>query len=387
MLARNSRLIHSAFGSIGTCRRCASTRARALVYTERGEPSDVLKGITYDLPDLKENEVRVRFKYSPQNPADINVIQGSYPEKAPPSQLIPGSAEGREYYIGGSEGFAIVEELPDNHGNEANLNVGDWVIMGKTQQGTWSSRSNLPASALFPVPRSSSSSTLSELQAATLGVNPPTAYRMLKDYQDLEEGDWIIQNGANSQVGLAVIQLAKEWGFKTINLVRDRDNIDELRNDLQNLGADHVATYSEMADKGFRTVVADWTKGAAVKLGLNCVGGDDTSKMAKLLSKDATLVTYGAMSMQPLSLPSSLFIFKNLKSVGFWMSDWYRKHGNSQERKDMTKELVRLMEGGKMRAPATEIIELTGTDEEVGRKAREAIRGIKGKKVVFTFPE
>lgn len=45
---------------------------------------------------------------------------------------------------------------------------------------------------------------------------------MLKDYEKLEQGDWIIQNGGNSQVGLAVIQLAKEWGLKTINFVRDR---------------------------------------------------------------------------------------------------------------------------------------------------------------------
>lgn len=45
---------------------------------------------------------------------------------------------------------------------------------------------------------------------------------MLKDYENLEKGDWIIQNGGNSQVGLAVIQLAKEWGLRTINFVRDR---------------------------------------------------------------------------------------------------------------------------------------------------------------------
>ena len=45
---------------------------------------------------------------------------------------------------------------------------------------------------------------------------------MLKDFARLEEGDYVLQNGANSQVGLAVIQLAKAWGLKTINFVRDR---------------------------------------------------------------------------------------------------------------------------------------------------------------------
>jgi len=33
---------------------------------------------------------------------------------------------------------------------------------------------------------------------------------------------WVIQNGANSAVGQAVIQIAREWGIGTINLVRDR---------------------------------------------------------------------------------------------------------------------------------------------------------------------
>lgn len=77
----------------------------------------------------------------------------------------------------------------------------------------------MPASSLFPVPRSSG---LSEVQAATLSINPGTAYRMLKDFVPVRRGDWIVQNGGNSQVGLAVIQLAREWGIKTINFVRDR---------------------------------------------------------------------------------------------------------------------------------------------------------------------
>lgn len=38
--------------------------------------------------------------------------------------------------------------------------------------------------------------------AATIGVNPCTAYRLLRDFETLREGDTVIQNGANSQVGL-----------------------------------------------------------------------------------------------------------------------------------------------------------------------------------------
>lgn len=56
--------------------------------------------------------------------------------------------------------------------------------------------------------------------AATLSVNPATAYRLLSDFSKLEAGDVIIQNGANSMVGMAIIQMARERGIKTINIVR-----------------------------------------------------------------------------------------------------------------------------------------------------------------------
>jgi trans-2-enoyl-CoA reductase len=37
------------------------------------------------------------------------------------------------------------------------------------------------------------------------------------------------------------------------------------------------------------------------------------------------MVTYGAMSLQPLRLPNGLFIFKNLHFTGFWVNKWYER--------------------------------------------------------------
>lgn len=58
-------------------------------------------------------------------------------------------------------------------------------------------------------------------------VNPTTAYNMLKDFVDLQPGDWVLQNGANSAVGQAVIQIAAHRGIKTLNFIRNR--YDSLR--------------------------------------------------------------------------------------------------------------------------------------------------------------
>lgn len=58
--------------------------------------------------------------------------------------------------------------------------------------------------------------------AATMGLSPCVALRLLNDFADLKEGDVIIQNGANSLVGQTVVQLAHARGIKTINLIRSR---------------------------------------------------------------------------------------------------------------------------------------------------------------------
>ncbi len=58
--------------------------------------------------------------------------------------------------------------------------------------------------------------------AATIAVNPCTAYRMLHDFVQLEKNDVIVQNGANSGVGQYVIQIAKSLGIRSANVVRDR---------------------------------------------------------------------------------------------------------------------------------------------------------------------
>lgn len=56
-------------------------------------------------------------------------------------------------------------------------------------------------------------------------------------------GDVIIQNGANSMVGQAVVQMAREMGVRTINVVREgRPNLPGIIRTLQGMGGDAVIT-------------------------------------------------------------------------------------------------------------------------------------------------
>ena len=108
-----------------------------------------------------------------------------------------------------------------------------------------------------------------------MSVNPSTAYRMLNDFVSLKEGDYIIQNGANSAVGQAVIQLARHMKIKTINIVRDRENMDDLKKVLNDLGATHVITDSFIKSTDMKEFMKD--KPSPI-LAFNCVGGQNHNR-------------------------------------------------------------------------------------------------------------
>ena len=92
---------------------------------------------------------------------------------------------------------------------------------------------------------------------------------------------------------------------------------EEMKKELESLGADIVVTDEEMADRSMREKIMEITNGGReqIKLGLNCVGGKLVNNMAKQLSEGAHIVTYGAMSKQPVTLPTPLLIFKTSAST------------------------------------------------------------------------
>ncbi|KAG1834994.1 hypothetical protein DFJ58DRAFT_821102 [Suillus subalutaceus] len=358
---------------------------RAIVYNTNGDPARVLSAFSFpELPSPPPNTANIRFLLAPINPADINVIEGVYPAKPEPDVSLS-QVKDHPLFVGGNEGLGKVMDIGEG---VAGLQKDDWVVMTKAQSGTWSSAKNVALSDVLKVPKQG----LSEAQAATITVNPPTAYNMLHDFAQLVEGDWIVQNGANSAVGQAVIQIAAAKGYKTINFIRDRDNVELLKQHLESLGATHVVTYDELSDKSLRAKVKTWTGGKDIRLGLNCVSGKTTTLMARLLGNNAHLVSYGAMSKEPLSLPTSLFIFKNLTCHGFWQTRWYSDK-SLEQRQELLKTLTALMRDGKLLDPDHEVFTIGGTESDVS--ASEKIRnlvarlgqGKYGKKVLLRVEE
>jgi trans-2-enoyl-CoA reductase len=290
------------------------------------------------------NEVLVRMLAAPINPADLNVIEGTYGEL--PS--LPCTI--------GNEGVGVVERV----GSEVRgFVVGQAVL--PLAFGTWAEQMLVPAESLISLPEG-----LDPMQASMLGVNPATAWRMIHDFTELQPGDWIAQNAANSGVGRSVIQLARALGFRTLNVVRRPELIDEL----VGLGADVVVT--ENVD--LRKNAAQLCGAVEPKLGFNAVGGASALNIANALAAGSSLVTYGAMSRQPLKIPNSLLIFKNLNFRGFWLRRW-KENATAAELQSTYQALADFLARGILHTPIHVVFPLSEVQKAVEIAAQEKRSG------------
>lgn len=326
-----------------------SESIKAIVYEAHGKPEEVLRLEEQQLPLMGEKEALVRILAAPVNPADLNQIEGKYPIRFP----LPATP--------GFEGSGIVEAVG---ADVRDLAVGAQVILPH-DLGTWREKAVVAAEKLTVVPND-----IAPEQAAMLKINPITAWRLLHDFVRLEKGDWIIQNAANSAVGQAVIVLARELGWRTVNVVRRAELIEELRA----AGGDVVLLDSDE----LRGAVAEATKGAPIRLGLNEVGGESALRMAKVVAAEATIVTIGAMSLRPLTMPNGLLIFKNLHFTGFWVNKWYEQ-ASAEERRSTFAPLIDLARRGLLQTKVERVYSLGEFREAVVRAGEGGRKG----KIIF----
>lgn len=263
------------------------------IYKTFGNPADVIELEEAAPAALAEDEIRIKMLAAPINPADINFIQGTYGIR-PELPCTPGI-----------EGCGQVLES-----RSKKFHVGDKVIF-VDRAGAWAEEVTCPASSALKIP----DDTPVE-QAAMLKVNPLTAWAMLTHYRALPENSWVIQNAANSGVGLCVIQTAKLLGLRTINLVRR----EELIPKLEKLGGDLVLLDNSDSIEHIKSI----TGGAAPALALNAVGGDSALRLMDALAPEGIHVTYGAMSMRSLKVPNKFLIFKRIQLHGFWCTEWMK---------------------------------------------------------------
>mmetsp|Transcript_29756 Transcript_29756/g.53449 ORF Transcript_29756/g.53449 Transcript_29756/m.53449 type:complete len:336 (-) Transcript_29756:1151-2158(-) len=271
----------------------------------------------HDVPALGLGQCLVAMQHAPINPADINVMEGTYfclPEKLP-------AVLGME---GCGQIIAIASDV-ENH------KVGDLVVSLNWVNGTYTQYTVVPAENLIVVPQG-----VSPKVACMMAINPPSAWGLVAPWK-LNPGEWIVQNAANSGVGLAVMQIAKALGLNVLNIVRRPEAVDIVRA----AGGEHVFVQDDEHVDTIKEILGD----GKVMVGLNAVGGAAARWLCRWLSPGATLVTYGAMSKEPIPVGGGQLIFKDLRFIGFHLNRWWQSTTNEEKAEMWEKLFLMCLEG------------------------------------------
>ncbi|BAN28249.1 alcohol dehydrogenase catalytic domain-containing protein [Caballeronia insecticola] len=186
---------------------------KAIHLTAYGEPAEVVKLV--DVPDVgapAPDEIVIDVEAAPVEPSDLYMIAGVYGNLPSLPHALGIQGVGRVSAVGRD-----VKRLKE----------GDRVVTPPFAP-SWVERLKTNAPYLRPLPNADVN------QLAMIGCNPATAYLLLTEFVELNRGDWIICNAANSSVGRSIIPLAKARGVRTICVVRRPELIAEMKA----LGAD-----------------------------------------------------------------------------------------------------------------------------------------------------
>ena len=272
---------------------------RAAVFEKFGEPTEVLSVRDVVEPRPGPGQVRVRMILSPVNPSDLLVVRGRY-GVLPSLPATPGF-----------EGVGVVDQAGPGI-------LGRWV-MGKrvtvinNTGGNWAEYAVIPARQARPVP-----SDIPDDQAAAYFVNPATVLALARHVLKVRKGEWLLQSAAGSTLGRMMIRLGRHDGFKTLNVVRRREAIDELKA----LGADAVICTEDgpIEDQVRRIVGAEGVRSA-----IDPVGGETGTALFRSLAPEGRLIVFGSLSEQPLQIESRLMIAGDRRVQGFWLGHYMRQ--------------------------------------------------------------
>ncbi len=151
------------------------------------------------------------------------------------------------------------------------------------EEGLWQQYVSLKQELVWPVPDS-----ISDEAAAQFVVNPWTVYGILTDLK-VPKGEYVLQTAAGSVLGRQLIQLAKHWGIKTINIVRRAEQKEELKA----LGADEVISTD---NEDVATRVKEITGGKLAYAALDAVAGTFTKQVTASVRDGGQVFIYGVLA-------------------------------------------------------------------------------------------
>lgn len=313
-----------------------------------GQPEEVVH--CAEVPDVGApgpGEVVFDVLAFPINPADISMCRGSY-------RLRP--------TLPATPGAECLGQVAAIGAGVTRVKPGDRVI--NLERENWAQRRRVKEDDLVVVP-----AAIDPAQGAMLRINPATALLLLTDVVALQSGDWVIQNVANSAVGRHVIRLARDRGWRTVNVVRR----EALAGELRALGADVcIVDGDDLAAR-----VAATTGGGDIRLGLDAVSGRATARLAACLGEGGVVCNYGSMSGEDPVMPRAALSGRGVSLVGFILGRALARRSRDAVRA-LYAELARQVADGSLTAPVEKIYPI----EEIKAALVHAQQGGRGGKIL-----
>jgi NADPH:quinone reductase-like Zn-dependent oxidoreductase len=274
---------------------------RAAVYFKHGKPEDVLQTVEIeDPPHPERGEVLIRVLLRPVHHGDLLGVAGRYQ----PGSVVP---EGGVRV--GFEGYGIVEMAGDG----VELKTGARVAFFPGR-GAWSEKAIVPAEYVTEIP-----DNVSDEAAAQLHVNPLTTALLVRavETSGAQPGrDVVVLTAAGSAVARLTIGLLLDRGFDVVAIVRREAGVNELNVVFPDLPV--VSTERP----GWQDRVVSAAGGNPIGVVLDPVGGETASAAAGLLSQGGSLVSYGDLSGQPISVPALYFSTRDIRISGVTVGRW-----------------------------------------------------------------
>ena len=327
-------------------------RGKAVQFSRTGNPPEIVEVVELEEADPAAGEILCRIEAAPIAPSHILNLSGAYGDP-PELPAVPGN-----------DALATVVEVGPG---VTRFQAGDRLLLPRGPGG-WRQFAVVKADDVtvdFPPGGD-------PLQLAMLLANPPTAYLMLTEYVQLQPGDWVIQNAANSSTGQYLVELAKHFGWRSVNVVRREGPVAML----QACGADVVV----VDGPGLAGRVATATGGADIRLAIDAVAGAATARLATCLAPKGTIVNYGLLSGEPCQVPPSDVVFREITLTGFWLHKWLSEKSSPDERARVYELLRDLVVQGVLHAQVEATYPLAKAKDAVAHAMRDGRNG----KILFT---
>lgn len=326
-----------------------ANKMKALRFNTFGDVS-VLHVEELPTPNPGPDEVLVQVHAASINPSDVKNVQGKMKHIALPR--IPG------------QDFAGVIVAGDKKriGQEVWGTGGD---VGFTRDGSHADFIVVPEKGARPKPTS-----LSMIEAASVGRNYVVAFFGLIRKAQLKEGETVLVTGASGGVGSSVIKIAKSKSARVIAVDRNAMQPEKARR----MGVD-LALSSQSDDVVNRA--KEFTQGKGVDVGYDCVGGVLFEVVLNTLGPGGRQVNITAVGE---------------RRVSFDLLDFYRREitlfgvntitMDTIASGDILDEIRDTFEQGRLTSP--EIARTCSLDEAV-EAYRQVDSGVAKGKIVFTF--